>query len=120
MKIEYQPPKLKENYENEKFVKKKYGPLIMEGMVMFLNAVEAATNAYDIKCLSRFQMEHKKGNIKQYYSVTLDKKKSKWRLMLQMLDENDNVVEPTDNEKEFLQGIKKIRIRELSDHYDEY
>lgn len=120
MKRYYQPEKLKEKYEDERYLKKRYGPEIAEGMAMFLNAVDAATCAYDIKCLTRFQMEHKKGNLKDYYAVTLDKKKSKWRLMLQMIDEQDNVVRPDDNEVDFLKRIKKIRIGELSDHYDEY
>lgn len=65
-------------------------------------------------------MEHKKGNLKEYYSLSLDKKKSKWRVLIQMLDENDNVLQPTENEKEFLKSIKKIRIKELSEHYDKY
>ena len=114
------PPGLKEDYEDEKCLKKKYNVNISEGMMKFLGVLEAATNAYDIKVMPQFFMEHKKGNLKEYYSITLDKKKSKWRLMIQMLDENDNVVEPTENEKEFSQGIKKIRIREISDHYGEY
>lgn len=40
--------------------------------------------------------------------------------MIQMLDDLDNIVIPTANEKEFLKGIKKIRIKEMSSHYDEY
>ena len=67
-----------------------------------------------------FYMEHKKGNLKEYYALSLDKKKSKWRVLIQMLDENDKVLEPTDNEKEFLKSVKKIRIKELSEHYGEY
>ncbi len=120
MKYEYKPSSLKDNYENEKWLKKKYGPAIAEGMLKFINALEAAENAYDIKATIFFFMEHKKNNLKEYYAVSLDKKKSKWRLMIQMLDENDNVVIPTENEKEFLKSIKKIRIKEISDHYAEY
>lgn len=37
-----------------------------------------------------------------------------------MIDEDGNVLQPTDNEKEFLKSVKKIRIKELSEHYDEY
>lgn len=65
-------------------------------------------------------MEHKKGNLNNYYSISLDKKKSKWRILIQMIDEQGNVVTPTDNEKKFLKSIKIIRIKELSDHYGEY
>lgn len=89
-------------------------------MMKFINALKAATNAYDIKSTPFFFVEHKKNNLKMYYAVSLDKKKSKWRLLIQMIDEGGNVAEPTNNEKEFLKGIKKIRIKEISDHYGEY
>ncbi len=120
MKYEYSPSKLKDDYENEKYMLKKYGKAISIGMLLFLGAVEAALNAYDLKCNIFLFMEHKKGNLKEYYSISLDKKKSKWRLLIQMLDENDNILQPTDNEKEFLKSVKKIRIKELSEHYGEY
>lgn len=120
MKYEYSPSKLKEDYEDERYMKKTYGKAIFDGMIMLLGAIEAAENAYDIKSSMFFFMEHKKGNLKEYYSLSLDKKKSKWRVLIQMLDENDNVLQPTENEKEFLKSIKKIRIKELSEHYDKY
>ena len=120
MKYEYSPPKLKEDYEDEKYMKKKYGKVISDGMQMLLGALDAAENAYDLKCNVFFYMEHKKGNLKDYYSLSLDKKKSKWRVLIQMIDEDGNVLQPTDNEKEFLKSVKKIRIKELSEHYDEY
>ena len=120
MKFEYSPPGLAKDFENEKYLKKKYGINILNGWICFVNVLEAADNAYDIKAMPMFYMEHKKNNLKDYYAVSLDKKKSKWRLMLQMLDENDNVLIPTENEKDFLKKVKKIRIRGLSDHYDEY
>ena len=120
MDYEYVPPGLKKIYENERTMQKKYGKEISNGMVKFLNALEAADNAYDLKSLPAFHFEHKKYNLVDYYSVTLNKKNSKHRLMLQMLDEDGNVVRPNENEKEFLKGIKKIRIKEISDHYGEY
>ena len=101
-------------------MKKKYGLTISNGMILFLGALDAAENAYDIKINAFFFMEHKKGNLKDYYSLSLDKKKSKWRLLIQMLDDDNNVLRPTDDEKSFLKSIKKIRIKELSEHYDEY
>jgi len=120
MLYEYRPSNLKNDYENEKWMKKKFGASIAEGMVKLIGALDAAENAYDIKATPSFFMEHKKNNLKEYYSISLDKKKSKWRLMIQMLDENDKVCVPTSNEVEFLKSIKKIRIREISDHYAEY
>lgn len=120
MKYEYNPPSLKSHYENEKYMKKKYGQAISDGMILLFGVLDAAENAYDIKINSFLYMEHKKGNLKEYYSLSLDKKKSKWRLLIQMLDENGNVLQPTDNEKKFLKSVKKIRIKELSEHYGEY
>ena len=109
MKYEYSPPGLREDYENEKYMKKKYGIDISNGMIKFLNVLSAATNAYDIKIFSSFYMEHKKGNLKEYYSISLDKKRSKWRLMLQMIDEDGHILIPDDNEISFLKSIKKYK-----------
>ena len=120
MKCEYSPPGLEKKYTDESYLKKKYGVNISNGMMALLGAIDAAENAYDIKCIPFFYMEHKKGNLKQYYFISLDKKKSKWRLPVQMIDEDGNVVTPEENEKEFLKCIKTIKIKELSEHYDEY
>lgn len=120
MEYEYSPSSLKKNYEDEKYMTRKYGPLIAKGMILLLGALEAAENAYDLKCNVFFYMEHKKGSLQDYYSLSLDKKKSKWRVLIQMLDEDGNVLRPTDNEKAFLKSIKKIMIKEISDHYGEY
>ena len=120
MKYEFNPERNKKNYEDERYLKKHFSESIADGMMLFLGALDAAENAYDIKSNYFFFMEHKKGNLNNYYSVSLDKKKTKWRLLLQMIDEEGNVVSPTENEKEFLKGIKVIRIKELTEHYAHY
>ena len=86
----------------------------------FFGYLDASSDAYELKGQFSLYMEHKKGNLKEYYSISLDKKKSKWRLLIQMLDEEGNVKIPTENEIEFLKSIKRIRIKELSEHYVEY
>ena len=120
MKYEYNPANLQKKYENEKYLNKKYGDKIADGMMKFLGALSAAQNAYDIMTLKSFHMEHLKGNLNEYYSISLDKKKSKWRLLLQMLDDDGTVLIPSSDEKSFLKKIKLIRIKELSEHYGEY
>ncbi len=120
MKYEYSPQRLKKEYEDERRMKKKYGNHISKGMVIFLNIIDASENAYSIKNKDFLFMEHLKGNLKEYYSISLDKKKSKWRLLIQMLDDDGNVLIPCDDEKAFLKSVKKIRIKELSEHYGEY
>lgn len=64
--------------------------------------------------------EYRPPSLKEYYSISLDKKKSKWRLLIQMLNSDDDVCIPTDDEVKFLKSIKKIRIKEISDHYAKY
>ncbi len=120
MRYEYSPKGLENNYRNEKWLKKRFNEYISIGMMKFLNILDNVENAYEIKCIPQFHMEHKKGNLKSYYTISLDNKKSKWRLMIQMLDENDEIVGPNSDEKAFLQGIKKIRIKEMSEHYGKY
>lgn len=120
MEYEYSPNSLKKKYEDFKWLKKNYSERIANGMMKFIGAIKDSENAYDLKALRQFYMEHKRNSLNEYYSVSLDKKSSRWRLMLQMLDNNNNILVPTNNEIEFLKSIKKIRIKEMSEHYDEY
>ena len=76
MKYEDSPSRLKDDYENEKYMKKKYGQAISDGMILLLGALDAAENAYDLKCNMFFYLEHKKGNLKEYYSLSLEKRKA--------------------------------------------
>ena len=39
MKYEYSPSKLKEDYEDERYMKKTYGKAISDGMIMLLGAI---------------------------------------------------------------------------------
>ena len=65
MDYEYHPCKLGKQYEDERWLKKKFNPAIAEGMMKFIGAVRAAASAYDIKTMPQFYMEHKKGNLKE-------------------------------------------------------
>lgn len=118
MDLYFLPTSLERKYSDERKMKKKYGEQIAIGMGMFLNKAEQADNAYDLKCIPSLFLEHKKGNLKDYYAVSLDKKRSKRRLMLQMLNNNLEVVSPGNNEDMFLKAITKLRIKELSEHYE--
>lgn len=44
---------------------KKYGKSISNGMVIFLNIIDASENAYSIKNKDFLFMEHLKGNLKE-------------------------------------------------------
>ncbi len=120
MDYEYEPPSLKDEFENYKLLKKKYNVKIADGITKFIQAVVSAENAYDIKALPFMNLEHKHGNMANYYSASPFGKSTKWRIVIQMLDADDKVVRPSNNEITFLKSIKKIRIKELSEHYAKY
>lgn len=120
MILEFKPVNLEKKYTDERRLRSEYNKDIEQGMIMFLGFAESTVTAWDLYKMRIFFMEHLKGNLNEYYSVSLDKKKSKWRLIIQMLDDSGNVIVPTDNEKEFLRGVKRIRIGRMSEHYAEY
>ena len=67
MKYEFSPTKLEKYYRDERYLKKKYGPKIADGMKMFLTILEAVDNAYDLKINPFLFMEHKKWNLSDYF-----------------------------------------------------
>ena len=117
MDLYFLPTSLERKYSDERKMKKKYGEEIANGMYYFLQIARHANNACDLKNMPFLYFEHKKGNLRNYYAVSLDKKKSKRRLMLQLLNEKFEVVIPAANEEQFLKLITKLRIGELSEHY---
>ena len=65
-----------------------------------------------------FKMHHLHGNLYGIYSISVDNKRSKWRMLIKCLNQSNEWVKPTENEKEFLINTKRIEIGEFSDHYE--
>lgn len=118
MNKQYQSKKLEKFYENRKDFRKKLGQFVAEGLEELLDAIDAASNAYDLMVIPYFKMHHLYGNLYGIYSLSVDNKKSKWRMLIKCLNENDEWVKPGNNEKQFLIDTKKIEIGEFTDHYD--
>lgn len=63
MNYEYELPSLKDEFENNKLLKKKYNVKIVDGIAKFIQLIIAAENAYDLKTLPFINLEHKYGNM---------------------------------------------------------
>ena len=63
MNYEYELPSLKNEFENNKLLKKKYNVKIADGIAKFIQLIVAAENAYDLKTLPFINLEHKYGNM---------------------------------------------------------
>ena len=118
MKIEFEPPKLEEEYYDERKLKKKYGAIFAENVIALLNAIELADNALDIKALPQYHMHLLHGDLYGLYSLSPDNKKSKFRVPVLCLDKEDNILLPGDNEPLLLQNNTKFRIKEICDYHD--
>ena len=118
MKIEYDPPRIENDYQNFKKNTKKYGKQFAEDLEDLLVALDAAMNALDIYNVPLYKMHMLHGKYDGTYSLSPDNKKSKWRVLAICVDENGKEVKPDGNEKEFLSKIKTLRLREVSKHYE--
>lgn len=117
MKKKYSSTKLEKLYNSPREMQKKFSKEISIGMLKFDGLVDAATSAYDIMAVPQFHMHLLKSNLNGNYSVSLDNKKSKWRLLFKCLNENEIWVKPKEDERKFLENIKLIELGEMSEHY---
>ena len=117
MKKKYASTKLEKLYNNPKEMQKKFSKEISIGMLKFDGLVDAATSAYDVFVIQQFHMHLMKFNFDGYYSISLDNKKSNWRMLVKCLNESETWVKPGEDEKKFLESIKLIELGEMSKHY---
>ena len=114
----YQPKHLEKGLTDETKLTRKYGNKIAAAIVRLIGFLEDSTCLYDVYAMPQYMMELLKGDLAGCYSLTLDKKKSKWRVILVPLDENNEPIRPSDNEIGFLKSVKAVAIRRISEHYD--
>lgn len=119
MKLFFQPRRLEKEFGNHTRLVRSYGTKIASSLEMLLGLLEDATSLYDVYAMPQYMMELLKGNRSGTYSLTLDKKKSKWRFLVTALNENLEPVKPGENEVNFLKGVEAVLIKGLSEHYDD-
>ena len=116
----FETDKIEKEYNDSKGIQKKYGAVFAKGLEKMLNAIDAATCFFDIKCLPQYKMHLLKGDLEGIYSLSPDNKKSKWRVPAICLDENDIERKPSKDLEEIklLKDTKKIKIRKIGDYHD--
>ena len=65
---------------------------VKKAFYLVRDAIDAASNAYDLMVIPYFKMHHLYGNLYGIYSLSVDNKKSKWRMLIKCLNENDEWV----------------------------
>jgi len=88
-----------------------------------INALKSADVLKDIVNMPPFHFHKlenkgKKKNLEGYFAIDVKTRRDKWRIILEPLDDNENPFVPC-NIDEISKIVKKIEIREVSDHYDE-
>lgn len=114
----YKSNKWEKFYNNRRSFQKDYGKDVSEGLCELLDSIDAATSAYDIKMIPYFWMHELHFDKEGLYSLSVDNKKTKWRMIVKCLDNNDIWVKPGENETEFLKSIKTFELGDFSDHYE--
>ena len=116
----FESDRIEKEYYDNRGIQKKYGEVFAKGLEKMLNAIDAATCFYDMKCLPQYRMHLLKGELDGVYSLSPDNKKSKWRVPAIFLDENDNERKPNKDLEEIklLKETKKIKIRKIGDYHD--
>ncbi len=118
MRLLYDPKHLEKELTDETKLTRKYGSEIAGRILRLIGLLMDLTSLYDVRCMPQYMIELLKGNLAGCYSLTLDKKKSKWRIILVPLNENNAPIRPEDNEISFLKSVKAVAIRRPSEHYD--
>lgn len=118
MQKRYRSSKIEKFYSNRRTFQKKFGKYVSDGLCELLDAIDAAISAYDIKCIPYFWMHELHNDKDGLYSLSVDNKKTKWRMIVKCLNDNEEWVKPGENEIEFLKGIKIFELGEFSEHYE--
>jgi plasmid maintenance system killer protein len=121
MKYRFQPPSLESHYLDERWIKKRFrNSDLAEAMMALWEYLDNASSAYDIKTNPAYYFHLLKQDRKGVYSLAPMGKGKAFRLLVVCLDQEGKECVPQGDEKGFLQGVKELEIKELTDHYDEH
>lgn len=118
MEKRYKSSKWEKFYTNTRPHQKEFGKNVADGLHELLDLIDAATSAYDIKVMPYYWMHELHFDREGEYSLSVDNKKTKWRMIVKCLDDNFEWKKPGENEASFLKSIKTFELGEFTDHYD--
>ena len=116
MKIIYSNNKTKRICNDYKTAVKKLGSQVADKLMDLMNAIESFPNLFDIHQFPQYGLHSLIGNRNGQYSMVISKK-TKWRLIIYPLDENENKLLDKSKETEMLKMAVMVEIVEVSEHY---
>lgn len=116
MIIKYDNAQIKKMCNNYVLVKRKYGELVADKLIMALEYINASDTLLDIKNNPIFKLHDLKGNRKGQYAIDLGRKLG-FRLILIPLNEKE---EQWDNRNinEIYKSTTIVMLLEVTNHYE--
>ena len=115
MEIKYENDRLKEFCNNEKKVKKKFGAIVSEKLVITLKFIKNANNLLDVANFPSFHLHSLKGDRKGKLSIYLGKTTGV-RLIFEAINYDGNNIEI--NNYSTYKIVKIINILEIGDYHE--
>lgn len=123
VKVIYANDKLRTQCTNLKMAKRLFGgnEILGRSLLSRINALENAMKMTDITSFPPFhfhKLHNKDGrNLEGYFAIDVKTRREPWRIILELLDENENVFD-TNNIDQIATMVKVVKIEEVSNHYE--
>lgn len=118
MNIEYRTSDLEEKCNDLKKAKRSYGSRAGEKLCAIINFIENATCLQDVNSMRLYNLHPLLGNMKDYYSIYVNKTRPACRLIFLPLDDNKRKWAITDKSIIY-NNTKNIFVEEVSNqHYE--
>ena len=120
MEMIFDSIKIEDEYFDNRYIQRKYGPIFAKNLEKMLGAIIDAENAYEIYVLPMYKMHLLEHDLAGIYSLSPDNKKSRWRVPVICLNDNDKPWFPTKGraERYVLEQTKKFNVKEITDYHD--
>ena len=119
MKIVYATSKIKNLCTNQKMALKFFGgdKKLVLSLFSRINAIKAAGVIKDIVLMPNFHFHSLHGDLEGFFSIDVKTRRDKWRLVLRLLDKDENVFHDCSIDK-IANIVEIVEIKEVSPHYE--
>jgi len=119
IELKYKTHAVEKLCTNLKVSRKKFGAQTAEALFGLINLLESSDSLEDVNALRNRHIHKLTGDHQGQYALDIEGRSSSYRLLVQLLDENEKVAVNVDNESimSFYGRIQIIQIEEVSKHY---
>ena len=117
MEIKYKSKKVEGQCTNLKIARKEFQEFGKD-VLGKINIIKSASNFYDVMKYSPFNCDALKGNLKNYWALDVKGRKSPWRFIVAPIDENDDIINLSEEFCAQAKTLEVILIEEVSKHYE--